>query len=217
VKGLLGDSYRIEDAAKLWPGCEVTVVPFAVGQSGPTVTGYPALWKDLRKHDVIIFANASFDALGPEQRYQLREYVRTAGGGLLVLGGKSTYGNGGVVGSFLEPVLPGRPKDTRFDLLPTTGLLARTSATAVGNPKWPPDLTCPYAHQTTTASGAAVSLKVGATPVLSSAAVGKGRVACFTGAPYGEASPGKTPFFAWKDWPLLMRNVLRWLAGKEKE
>ncbi|MBI3921362.1 MAG: hypothetical protein HY318_08100 [Armatimonadetes bacterium] len=213
VKGLLGDTYRVEEAALRWTGCQITVVPYALGQGGPSVTGYPLLWKDLRKYDAVVFANASVASLGPEQRFQLVEFVRN-GGGLFLLGGKAAYGNGGLRGSFLEGALPIQVTEDRFDLQTVSGNLVKTSAVAVGNPKRQGDLICPAVHRTKLKSGATASLTVGKSPALASASFGKGRVACFTGAPYGESAEGKTLFSEWKDWPLLMRNVLQWVAGR---
>lgn len=217
VKGLTGEAYHVEDATRLWPGSEVTIVTYAVGQNGPTVSGYPLLWKDLRKYDVVVFANSGFDALGPEQRYQLREYVSQCGGGLLILGGKAAYGNGGVRNSFLEPALPVKTSESRFDIVPVSGPFTKTSAIAIGNPKWQADLVCPFAHQVIPSANATVSLKAGNTPVMVISVFGKGRIACFTGSPYGDAGTGKTHFVDWKDWPLVVRNVLQWLAGQKQK
>jgi len=211
VKGLFGEMFRVEEAGKQWQGCELSIAPYAVGQGGPQIRGYPLLWTDLRKFDAIVFANASLEALGAEQRFQLREFIRV-GGGLVLLGGKAAYGSGGIQGSFLDEVLPVQVASDRFDLQPATGVLTRTGTTIAVHPKWIANLTCPFIHRVTPKRGAAVVIRQRNLPFLVTGCFGKGRIACITAAPYGTASAGKVVFCDSKAWSSLMRNVLLWVC-----
>jgi hypothetical protein len=72
-------------------------------------------WERIQGHDLLVLDNISSGSLSPESMAGIRDYVRNQGGGLLVLGGRSSYGPGGYGGSPLEEVLPVRcdPREER--------------------------------------------------------------------------------------------------------
>ena len=66
----------------------------------------PRSLSDLERFDAVILQDVSADALQADQQSTLREYVRSLGHGLLVLGGSNSYGLGNYKGTPLEDVLP---------------------------------------------------------------------------------------------------------------
>ena len=61
---------------------------------------------DLQRFDAIVLQDVPADALTLDQQSALREYVRSLGHGLLVVGGTNSYGLGNYKGTPLEDVLP---------------------------------------------------------------------------------------------------------------
>ena len=76
---------------------EVTVVP-----SG----GVPDSLATLAGYDAVVLDNVPADALGGAAMASLQIYVRDLGKGLVMLGGRNSYGAGGYLNSTLEEVLP---------------------------------------------------------------------------------------------------------------
>jgi Mg-chelatase subunit ChlD len=75
----------------------VTVVP-----SG----GVPSSLATLAGYDAVILDNVPAGALGAAAMASLQVYVRDLGKGLVMLGGRNSYGAGGYLNSVLEEVLP---------------------------------------------------------------------------------------------------------------
>lgn len=75
----------------------VTVVP-----SG----GVPSSLATLAGYDAVVLDNVSAAALGTTTMASLQVYVRDLGKGLVMLGGRNSYGAGGYLNSVLEEVLP---------------------------------------------------------------------------------------------------------------
>lgn len=211
VEGLFADKYRLVEAAQNIPGCEAERIFYNISYMGGSIEKFPTSWKNLSQYRVVILANAGIKALGVEQRFQLREFVRL-GGGLLILGGKASYGSGGFRGSFLEEVLPIEITDTMFDIKRSQDLLVKTDSQLLGSIPWSKELACPYIHRTAARKNAVVVVSAGKEPFITAGTFGKGRVVCITGTPYGAAPAGKIVFSEWKDWPLLMKNIFLWLS-----
>lgn len=66
----------------------------------------PSNLSELERFDAIILQDVSADSLQTAQQTTLRDYVRSLGHGLLVLGGSNSYGLGNYKGTPLEEVLP---------------------------------------------------------------------------------------------------------------
>jgi uncharacterized membrane protein len=158
-----------------------------------------------------VLANASLEALGPEQRYQLRRFVEI-GGGLLVLGGKSAFGNGGIRGSFLEDALPVQPADSRFDIVRCDKPVMLDPAGAALKLAVGGSVVSPLMHRVALKAGAVVLARAGRDPILVSGVYGKGRVVCLLGTPYGVAPAGKVLLTDWSELPGFMGRLLEWLA-----
>ena len=68
--------------------------------------GMPRSLDTLEQYDAVVLASASAEALGTDGQEVLQRFVRDLGHGLVMLGGESSYGAGGYLGSTLEQVLP---------------------------------------------------------------------------------------------------------------
>lgn len=75
----------------------VTVVPAG---------GVPSSIATLAGYDAVVLDNVSAAQLGATAMASLQVYVRDLGKGLVMLGGRSSYGAGGYLNSILEDVLP---------------------------------------------------------------------------------------------------------------
>ena len=76
---------------------EVTVVPAA---------GVPASLTTLAGYDSIVLDNVAADDLGPATMASLQVFVRDLGRGLVMIGGRESYGAGGYLDTPLEETLP---------------------------------------------------------------------------------------------------------------
>jgi Ca-activated chloride channel family protein len=93
------DAERAADlVASLTEGSlEVTAVPS---------TGVPSSLTTLAGYDAIVLDNVEADALGDAAMASLQVYVRDLGRGLVMLGGRDSYGAGGYLDTPLEETLP---------------------------------------------------------------------------------------------------------------
>ncbi|HUF07425.1 MAG TPA: glutamine amidotransferase, partial [Candidatus Binatia bacterium] len=93
------DAARAADlVASLGEGSlEVTVVPS---------NGVPASLTALAGYDTIVLDNVAADALGATAMASLQVYVRDLGKGLVMVGGRNSYGAGGYIDTPLEETLP---------------------------------------------------------------------------------------------------------------
>nr|MBA2263831.1 VWA domain-containing protein [Chloroflexota bacterium] len=93
------DAERAADlVASLGEGSlEVTVVPS---------NGVPSSLTTLAGYDTIVLDNVAADALGATTMASLQVYVRDLGKGLVMIGGRSSYGAGGYLDTPLEEALP---------------------------------------------------------------------------------------------------------------
>jgi len=78
---------------------KITADVRTVEQAPPTLT-------DLNAYDAIILMNESAYGFSQKLQEELRQYVHDTGGGLLMVGGPSSFGAGGWIGSPLEDALP---------------------------------------------------------------------------------------------------------------
>jgi Ca-activated chloride channel homolog len=66
----------------------------------------PSQLADLDRFDAVVLQDISADAMTEDQQLMLREYVRSLGKGLLVMGGANSFGLGNYKDTPLEDVLP---------------------------------------------------------------------------------------------------------------
>ena len=194
----------------------VTNVTVEVTEKKSTLSGYPSSLTDLSQFDAVIFINTDASWLSLQQRIELRDYVK-AGGGLLVLGGNYTLGQGHFAGTFLEDVLPvtvAGAKDTQPAEKPL--LLSKPAdslANALPAALWKEPVYLYWRHLVKAKPGARVELLAGSEPVLFTNTYGKGRVAVFTGTVLGNPAAQQQPFWQWNGWPLVMKSTIGWLTN----
>ena len=76
---------------------QVTIVP---------ATGVPASLTSLASYDAVVLDNVEADELGADAMASLQVYVRDLGRGLVMLGGRDSYGAGGYLDTPIEETLP---------------------------------------------------------------------------------------------------------------
>jgi uncharacterized membrane protein/Mg-chelatase subunit ChlD len=69
-------------------------------------SGVPSSLTSLAAYDAVVLDNVSADALGAATMASLQVYVRDLGRGLVMLGGRNSYGAGGYLDTPLEQTLP---------------------------------------------------------------------------------------------------------------
>ncbi|MGH2520313.1 MAG: VWA domain-containing protein, partial [Chloroflexota bacterium] len=87
-----------------------------------TPSGLPADLPTLRAYDTVVLSNVSADRLTAAQLQNLQTYVRDLGGGLLVVGGNTSYGTGNYHNTPLETVLPVTSEVAPREDLPSTAV-----------------------------------------------------------------------------------------------
>jgi len=71
-----------------------------------------------------------------------------------------------------------------------------------------------FYHPMKTRKDALVVLTAGDVPILVLGTHGKGRVAVFLATLHGDPGTEVLPYWQWKSWPTLVRNVVNWLAAE---
>lgn len=100
---LEGDgSIAVDFATSLVGFAKERHVPFLKDADG----GMPARIADLLAYDCIVLSDVKRSLLSREQADGIRQLVARAGGGLLMVGGMDSFGDGGYVGSEIEDILP---------------------------------------------------------------------------------------------------------------
>jgi len=202
-------------AAAPVPDLRVANATVLVEENTATLSGYSKNIAELCRYDVVVLANADASWLGFSGRAALREFVN-AGGGLLVLGGSYSLGQGYFIDTFLADILPvnvlsvrdAQPASPPLTLKPASTGLARVLPATV----WTPAPSLYWRHRVTLKPGATVQLLAGTEPVLITGTYGKGRVAVFTGTVLGQPAGKDLPFWEWTGWPTLMHQTIGWLG-----
>jgi len=218
VAGALVDYYRIVDAHHLSAyEMKLKTVPIRKGRSQVYV-GFPETAQGLFDQNVIYLCGADLTALTLRQKNMLAEYVRR-GGGLIVFGGHKALDRAGLKGSLLEDVLPvtGRAGIPPLVTLPGGAPLARGEAHPVTQfAEFDPSPVCFYLHDLQARPGAQVLITVGGKPGLVVGKHGKGRVGVIGMVPFGSPGESQTPFWRWRSWVVLVRDLAWWTAGQDE-
>lgn len=198
----------------------VNYVAMDVTEVNTTLSGYPETFADLCNYDAVVLLNVSASCLSLPERIRLRDFVK-AGGGLLVLGGNFTLGQGQLKGTFLEDMLPvtlatAEAKDVRQAAKPLQlSKPANSPAHLLSGVVWKEPAYLYWRHIVKPKPEAGVELLAGGEPVLFSGVFGKGRVVVFTGTVLGELAAKEQPFWQSDGWIRVMQNTITWLAHTE--
>lgn len=170
--------------------------------------------KEISVFDVVVMSDVNHASIKDSGLAVIDSFVKK-GGGLLVLGGPFTYGEGKYDGSIFPDMLPVKTTG-HFDLkwnkagLPFAKvgkhvILQDVDLSAQPRVYW--------IHESKPKKNSVVVLRAGPMPLLVLEKRGKGKIATFLGTPMGLAPEGQLPFWQWKNWDKLMRNTLEWLAA----
>jgi uncharacterized membrane protein len=218
VAGALYDYYRIVDAHHLSGyDMKLKMVPIRKGRSQVYVD-FPQTAQELFDNNVIYLCGADFTALTLRQKNALAEYVRR-GGGLIVFGGHKALDRAGLKGSLLEEVLPVTGGEGLPPLvsLPGGAALIRSTAHPVAQfADFDPTPVCFYVHDLQPRPEAQTLITVGGKPGLVVGRSGKGRVAVIGMTCFGAPAESQTPFWQWRSWILLLRDLAWWTAGQDE-
>ena len=209
--GLYTQWYRIDKALAPVPGHVLRTVNAKTDGAEFIPTA-----KEISAFDVVVMSDVNHGSIKDSGLAVIDGFVKQ-GGGLLVLGGPFTYGEGKYDGSIFPGMLP-IEKPNRFDLkwekagLPFFKAENHIILKGVDLSATP----CVYwIHEAHPKPNGVVVLMAGSRPLLVLETRGKGRTATFLGTPMGMAAEGQLPFWEWRDWDKLIRNTLVWLAGDE--
>ncbi|MEM1329244.1 MAG: VWA domain-containing protein [Planctomycetota bacterium] len=87
--------------AELWRGAGLDVTE-------ATPEGLPPDLLGMQRYDLIVLDSVPAEELSEDEQKRIAAYVRELGGGLLMIGGRGSFGSGGWRGSQIEPLLPMR-------------------------------------------------------------------------------------------------------------
>ncbi|HUO09746.1 MAG TPA: FixH family protein [Phycisphaerae bacterium] len=87
---------------QLYQALQSTGIPVDVG----TVNSLPTSVKDFARYDSVMLDDVDAGRLAPTQMSELARWVKEFGGGLVLIGGDSSFGPGGYKGTPLEDVSP---------------------------------------------------------------------------------------------------------------
>lgn len=218
IAGALYDYYRIVDAHHLSGyDMELKMVPIRKGRSQVYV-GFPETAVELFDHNVIYLCGADLAALTLRQKNMLAEYVRR-GGGLIVFGGHKALDRAGLKGSLLEEVLPvtGGAGLPPLAGLPGGAPLVQGAAHHVTQfADFDPPPVCFYVHDLEARPEGQTIITVGGKPGLVVGKCGQGRVAVVGMTCFGAPAESQTPFWQWRSWVLVLRDLAWWVAGRDE-
>jgi hypothetical protein len=218
IAGALYDYYRIVDAHHLSGyNMKLKMVPIRKGRSQVYVD-FPETAVELFDNNVIYMCGADLTALTLRQKQMLAEYVRR-GGGLIAFGGHKALDRAGLKGSLLEEILPVRGGEGVPPLIAYAGgaPLARDAAHPVSQfVDFDPPPFCFFQHDLQARPPSQTIITVGGKPGVVVGQCGLGRVAVIGMTCFGDPAPSQTPFWKWRSWVLLLRDLTWWVAGQDE-
>ncbi|MFW5982726.1 MAG: glutamine amidotransferase [Candidatus Brocadiia bacterium] len=171
----------------------------------------------MNQYDLMFYTSIPHCAMGVENSYGLVDYVKS-GGAVMFTGGEYAFGKGGYMHTVLErellPVLCVEPVDTRY---------TREGRTMEAGPDFSElEVDLDFDAEPTfwvwndvllkDDPRVKVFLQSGNVPILVGWELGEGRVVVLLTDHRGHSHRGRTAFFDWEGWPVLMEAVFRWLA-----
>lgn len=206
LNGQFSEAWQAAKGAAALPGEVKTGESFASSAIASAVTYWPVDYGELMKYDAIVLANLDLEALGVLGQEMLRDYL-LHGGGLVVLGGINTLGNGHFAGSRIAdllPVEPGKP----FEMLQAKAKTLTTSEPSFAGLQ---GKGIQFIHRLVLRANAKVVARAGDVPVLVLGEAGEGRIAIL-----GATTLGKPAGALWEDagWTNTLAEIIRWAAKR---
>ncbi len=183
------------------------------GQVKDRVRGFPQTADDFKNLDLIILANVPLRGLGAPVRLLLHDWVKKAGGGVLITGGVMALGKGYAEGTSLLPMLPVEFVGVNDTRPVKDGSLVFNPAlkSIIGDEK----ISTRFYQEVKVKPGANVMVSTAdGAPLLVSWQYGNGQVAVWTGLPLGKVPEGQTEWWMSPKWPDLMAKFIGDTAGK---
>jgi len=214
VYGVYTQWYKFDEALSAYEVRICNAARPGRGYSPEGVENYPDT-AELFEAKLLILSDVHGSEFTDAQIKQMQRYVE-GGGSLLVMGGPFTLGLGDFKEKGIAEMLPVSLE--AFDLKWAKRGKAFTKAVehpifkGVDLAKKPMVY---WIHQVKPRKGARVLMTAGNYPCLVVGTYGKGKVAVFTGTPMGLPREGQLPFWEWKGWTKLVRNIAGWLTSGE--
>ena len=168
-----------------------------------TTYSLPVGHEELYAYDCVVLCNIDFMRMKLPRRKLLKDFVED-GGRLVFLGGCFTLGQGGVLGTFLDEILPvtcaGPYEVAQCD----PPLLLGPSHDKIYADR--PALF--WRHRVTPRPDATVLAWAGSHPISVSGRAGKGIVRVFAGTTLGQGSDQLTPFWETASWQRLLQRMV---------
>jgi hypothetical protein len=146
----------------------------------------------------LILPNVPVDYLQMPSRKIIRDWVKS-GGHLVILGGSVAFGQGGMVGTYLEEILPVEIRKKADVFAPDKPLQLKGGALG----------TVYYLHDHAAKPGAEVFLTSGGYPLASSFSLGNGSCTSFSGTVLGASATETDAFWRKPLWVDELANMIR--------
>jgi len=220
LKGLYNKLYKIDEAFNLLGDKKGTLdgSTYNVYWAGEFLTYLPQTEEEIiRKYDVVVLNNVSYESIKKGGDILLESFVRH-GGGLLIIGGRCSFGEGSFKDTNTAKVLPVEITGP-FDMVwhkPAGKIKKASNHPVLAGINFDARLVCIWQHKLEAKENAEVILTCKDMPLLVLGTYGEGRVAALTGTCLGVPADKEIPFWEWPEWPKLMSNVLIWLKGGDR-
>jgi uncharacterized membrane protein len=229
VKGEWSQHWNLNDALSTPAGMYGVTNSYVSQQYGYTfaLKYFPDKKEDLMSKRVVVLGNVPTTALARQGSWAdmrpvpgrsdqwLVDFV-DQGGGLLVLGGSFSFDlQNKFKDSALAAILPVElgDKGMRFeDQNKPLELKPASQHPILDGLDFKDHPITLFYHPMKIRKDAIVVITAGDAPILVLGTHGKGRVAVFLATLHGDPAKDVTPYWQWKSWPVLVRNIVNWLA-----
>lgn len=212
MEGLESDVYGIEKAIesmKKRVKVNLEYGYYSIGLEGPKITYFPFDYNKLMKQDLIVVGNVNLECLGKLGIEMLCDYIKN-GGNILFLGGKASYGNGGIKGSIIEELLPVEVSNSKFDIKYVRNNYLIFNKNFMPQPRR--KILCPYIHNVKAKKEAIILINTNNNiPFLVAKDLNGGKIFCISGAPYGK---NRKIFFRWDGWQQVISRIFEEIKEK---
>ncbi|MCM8786283.1 MAG: hypothetical protein NC899_08680 [Candidatus Omnitrophica bacterium] len=209
MKGLLSENYKIENVIekmknKFNVSCEYGY--YSIGLEGPRITYFPFDYNEIMSKDIIIVGNVNIESLGNIGIEILKDYIEN-GGNIIFLGGKVSYGAGGLKNSILYDILPIEISSSFSDIEFDKNSYLVFKNEFLNEIRIRKKLFCPYIHKVKAKPNSKILIKTNRDfPFLIYKELDKGgKIFCITGAPF--EYDNLNVFFESSEWEKILEKV----------